>query len=315
MWRLLIVCSSPPPFSAASRITNPWLPLTYIARTPAVTSQASGPSNEGASAMGPDPAGWLAHVTPASVQLALAGRASSVRPSLPELASTRRVADATVVQPAPSVGSGKRMKMRESEPDCDLSFSVESLPKLLDGLLWFTQLSRSAASFSLTSVQEPGCGSASGSSNTRTRSGGCSAPFSWLWNDCAPAPFSARSLIRKPWLPCSYMSRVCSRTSHERKSSPDSVPTPRPAVPGWFAQVTFESSQSDVIRSASRVRPLVAAEEYRRRLASIRRQPDGIAGSAKWTSARSFALFCEPTFRIESPPKLELAALCDIQLS
>ena len=51
--RLLMDCSSPTPFSVASRIRKPWLPETYRPRVCSVTSHCSGPCPDGVVAAGP----------------------------------------------------------------------------------------------------------------------------------------------------------------------------------------------------------------------------------------------------------------------
>jgi hypothetical protein len=60
--------------------------------------------------------------------------ASSVRPSFADDASKRSSAEATVVQPFGRGGSGKRSRARELSSLFDLTFSVESVPELVDGL-------------------------------------------------------------------------------------------------------------------------------------------------------------------------------------
>jgi hypothetical protein len=159
-------------------------------------------------AAGPVVAGWLLQVIPVSVQLDATCSAWSVWPSFADAASRRSRAEATVVHPGGRAGSGKRTSARELLPPCDFTFSVESLPKLFEGLPWLTQLSRSAERSCGVFGQTPVRGGASGSSKTRTSSGGRSMPFSLLWKACAPLPFSVASRIRKPWLPNVYMSRV-----------------------------------------------------------------------------------------------------------
>ena len=220
-----------------------------------------------------------------------------------------------LVQPAGRAGSGKRISARELYPGWDFTFRVESLPKLFDGLPSLTQLSRSADRLCGVVGQSAGCGGASGSSNTRTSCGGLSTPFSVLWKDCSPLPFSSASRTRKPWLPSAYMSSVCASTSHSRAPRPDSVVAAAPAVAGWLAQVTPSSVQSPATRRASSVWPSVAEEEYRRRVAPTSLQPGGTGGRAKCTSARSLAFGFDSTFNVASLPKVALGAPCETQLS
>src|SRR5918999_146846 len=152
----------------------------------------------------------------------------------------------------------------------------------------------------------PGCGGASGSSKTRTSSGGRS-PFSVPWNDWSPPVLR----IRKPWAPREYMSSVWASTSHSRKPSPDCVVAAGPAVAGWLFQFTSSRCHSDATRSASSVAPSVADEECSRSVAPTSRQPGGAEGGGKGTGG------CPPaaTLRIESAPKLVVGELCEIQVS
>src|SRR5688572_29467825 len=110
----------------------------------------------------PAVAGWLLHVTPASSQDPAPCRASRVRPSLADAASMCSLAEAMPEQPAGSGGSGKRTSARALLPLCeplwDLIFSVESLPKLFDGLPWLTQVSWSAGMLCGFVGQSPGWG-------------------------------------------------------------------------------------------------------------------------------------------------------------
>jgi hypothetical protein len=132
--RLLSVCSSPKPSSAASRIWKPWFADAYMARSCCVTFHSSVPSADGTVAAGPVVPGWLLHVTEDSAQAEATWRTSSVRPTLADAASTWRLADATPLHPGGSAGSANRRSARELAASCDFTFSVESLPKLLDGL-------------------------------------------------------------------------------------------------------------------------------------------------------------------------------------
>jgi hypothetical protein len=66
--------------------------------------------------------------------------ATSVRPVVAEGAYRRRVA-ATSWQPGGAAGRVKWTSARELTPLCYLTFSTESLPKLLAGAPWETQLS------------------------------------------------------------------------------------------------------------------------------------------------------------------------------
>jgi hypothetical protein len=100
----------------------------------AVTSHSRAPCPDGVVAAGPVAAGWLPQVTPVSLQAEATCSAWSVWPSFADDASIRSVAEATVVQPGGRAGSGKRTSARELLPLCDFTFSVESLPALLDGL-------------------------------------------------------------------------------------------------------------------------------------------------------------------------------------
>jgi hypothetical protein len=111
------------------------------------------------------------------------------------------------------------------------------------------------------------------------------------------------------------MSSVWASTSHSRVWSPDCVVAGAPAVAGWLFHAPLCSFQSAAMRRAWSVRPSVADAEWSRSVALISLQPGGSGGRSKWTSARSFPPACDATDRIESLPKLELAALCETQLS
>ena len=314
--RLLIVCSSPTPFSSASAITKPSFDPTYWSRTCGVTGHSRSPSADGSAAACPAAAGWFAQVTPASVQAPPACRTTIVRRSFAEETSTRRIAEATLVHAAGSTGSGKWSSARELLPVCDFTLSVESFPKLFVGLPSLTQLSRSTKkTCGFVGHGPPAPAGASGSSKTRTSSGGRSVPFSREWKDCWPASLSAASRMRKPCAPFAYIASVCARTFHSRRSSPDSAVVAGPVVVGWLLQVTSSSPQADDSRSASSVRPSVAAEECSPRVAATSLQPGGVGGRAKWTSARSLTPGFEPTRRIESVPRFALAELSPTQVS
>src|SRR5687768_2045286 len=100
------------------------------------------------------------------------------------------------------------------------------------------------------------------------------------------------------------MSSAWASTFHSRRPSPDSVAAAGPAESGWLFQVTPVSVQADVSRSTSSVRPVVAEEEYRRRVAPISLHPGGGSGRVKWTSARKLSPLCDLTLKVASLPKL-----------
>ena len=122
-------CSMPPLPSVASRSRNPLFVPEYIPWTSEVTFHCIQPALEGVLAVAAVPVvtGWLAQVTPPSVQAALARSAWIVRPLLGEPLKTRSVAPVTV-QPEPSAGSVKRMSARALAPDLLVTFRTESVP-------------------------------------------------------------------------------------------------------------------------------------------------------------------------------------------
>src|SRR5918999_3269541 len=152
-----------------------------------------------------------------------------------------------------------------------------------------------------------------------TSCGGLSAPFSRLlkaWS--IPGPFSTESLIRKPVLVPEYIACTWEATFQftyvalEGEAAVAAVPV----VLGWLLQFTPISVKVELRRNACSGRPSLYEAAYRRRLAPVTRQPAGICGSAKRTSARALSLpDLLSTLRAESPPKFEVGELCSTQLS
>ena len=95
-------------------------------------------------AAGPVVPGWLAQVTPPSVQLPLTRNACSVRPLRADEANRRSVADWTTHPSGITMGIPNRTSTRLLLPGFDMTFIVESVPLLSDGLPWLIQASADA---------------------------------------------------------------------------------------------------------------------------------------------------------------------------
>ena len=203
------------------------------------------------------------------------------------------------MQPAGSVGSGKRIERTRVAADLRLHLQRGVVAEVVRrAALAHPAVPVGGRRSAASSGTRPGSGVASGSSKTRTSSGGWSAPFSRLWNDCCAARVlggvadeEAVGAVRV------HVARLREHVPLERRRARTAVVAAGPAVAGWLPQVTPSSLQAEARRSASSVRPSVADDEYSRSVAPTSLQPGGTGGRAKWTSARSLAPLCDSTLQ------------------